>query len=127
MLQFSALKKYFRFLFLVVLTVLVTYYTPAISSSVWYILLLVIYFRSRDEAFWLAFFFVTTDGFMGFLGIYTTVIKAIPGLPAIEIAQFYIILTLIKVLLTKNRASLFYGNWMLVLMLYVLFLLFYVT
>ena len=123
MLQFSALKKYFRFLFLVVLTVLVTYYTPAISSSVWYILLLVIYFRSRDEAFWLAFFFVTTDGFMGFLGIYTTVIKVIPGLPAIEIAQFYIILTLIKVLLTKNRASLFYGNWMLVLLLYFLFLL----
>lgn len=119
----SSLKEYLRFLFLVVATVLFTYYTPAMVSSAWYILLLVIYFNSKDEAFWLAFFFVTTDGFMGFLGIYTTVVKAIPGLPGVEISQFYIILSLIKVLLTKNKITPFYGNWMLVLFLYALFLL----
>jgi hypothetical protein len=122
MVQVSSLKKYFRFLFLVVITVLVTYYTSAIISSVWYILLLVFYFRSKDEAFWLAFFFVTTDGFMGFLGIYTTVIKAIPGLPGIELAQFYIILSLIKVLSAKNNTRLFYRNWMLGMLLYTIFL-----
>ena len=59
---------------------------------------------------------------MGFLGIYTTVIKAIPGLPGIELAQFYIILSLIKALSSKNRTRLFYGTWMVGLLLYTLFL-----
>ncbi len=59
---------------------------------------------------------------MGFLGIYTTVIRVIPGLPPIELAQFYIILGLIKVLLSKNNTRLFYGNWMLGMLLYTLFL-----
>lgn len=122
MMRYSYLKEYFRFLFLVVSTVLFTYYTPDMVSSAWYILLLVIYFNSKDEAFWLAFFFVTTDGFMGFLGIYTTVVKAIPGLPGVEIAQFYIVLSLIKVLFAKKNINLFYGNWMLLLFLYAMFL-----
>lgn len=122
MVQVSSIKKYLWFLALVVLTVLATYFTSAVISSAWYLTLLVFYFRSRDEAFWLAFFFVTTDGFMGFLGIYTTVIKAIPGLPGIELAQFYIILSLIKVLSTKNTTRLFYGNWMVGILLYTLFL-----
>ena len=123
MVKFSALKKYLGFLFFVVVTVLVTYFTSASISSGWYILLLVIYFRSKDEAFWLAFFFVTTDGFMGFLGIYSTLISAIPGLPGIELSQFYIVLSLIKVLFSKNETRLFYGNWMWGMLLYTLFLL----
>lgn len=122
MVQFSSVKKYVWFLLVVVLTVLFTYYPPPVVSSVWYILLLVMYFNSKDEAFWLAFFFVTTDGFMGFLGIYTTVIKAIPGLPGIELAQFYIILSFIKVLFSKNNTRVFYGSWMNALLLYSLFL-----
>jgi len=122
MVKFSPLKKYFRFLFFVVVTVLVTYFTSALISSVWYILLLVIYFKSKDEAFWLAFFFVTTDGFMGFLGIYTTVIKLIPGLPGIELAQFYIILSLLKVYFSKNNTRQFYGNWLQGMLFYSLFL-----
>lgn len=122
MLQFLPVKKYLWFLLLIALTVYTTYFTPAIVSSVWYIILLVIYFNSKDEAFWLAFFFVTTDGFMGFLGIYTVVLKAIPGLPGVELAQFYIILSFIKVLVSKNNTRVFYGNWMLILLLYTLFL-----
>jgi hypothetical protein len=122
MLQYLPVKKYLWFLLLVALTVYTTYFTPAIVSSVWYVVLLVMYFNSKDEAFWLAFFFVTTDGFMGFLGIYTVVLKAIPGLPGVELAQFYIILSLIKVLFSKNNTRVFYRNWMLVLLLYSLFL-----
>jgi hypothetical protein len=122
MLQSLPVKKYLWFLLLVALTVYTTYFTPAVVSSVWYLILLVIYFNSKDEAFWLAFFFVTTDGFMGFLGIYTVVIKAIPGLPGIELAQFYIILSFIKVLFSKNNTTVFYGNWLLMLLLYALFL-----
>lgn len=116
------MKKYFFFLSLIVLTVLVTYYAPPVVSSVWYIFSLVLYFRSRDEAFWLAFFFVTTDGFMGFLGIYTTVLKMVPGLPGIELAQFYIILSLIKVLSSKNNTRSFYGKWMKIMLVYTIFL-----
>ena len=122
MLKFPVLRKYFEFLFFIVITVFVTYFTSTSIASAWYVLLLILYFRSKDEAFWLAFFFVTTDGFMGFMGIYTAVLSVIPGLPGIELSQFYIMLSLIKVLSSKNNARLFYGNWMWGLLLYSLFL-----
>ena len=122
MVKFSVFRKYFEFLFFVAVTVVVTYFTSALIATAWYILLLVLYFRSKDEAFWLAFFFVTTDGFMGFLGIYTTVISTIPGLPSIELSQFYIMLTLIKVLSSGVKIRVFYGNWMRGILLYTIFL-----
>jgi hypothetical protein len=120
--KFSALKKYSAFLFFVVATVLVTYFTSPTISSAWYVLLLVLYYRSKDEAFWLAFFFVTTDGFVGFLGIYTTLIKLIPGLPGIELAQFYIILSLFKAYSSGSNSRPFYGKWLVGLLIYCLFL-----
>lgn len=119
------LRRYIEFFLLVGITVILTYrFTPQVAS-VWYVLLLIAYFRSADESFWLVFFLITHDGFMGAFGPYSTVITIIPGLPGIEIAQFYILLTILKVLLSGRKVEVFYGGWMMVLMLYTIFLVAY--
>lgn len=91
-------------------------------SAGWYIGLLVMYFNSKNEAFWLAFFLTTTDGFFGFLGNYSVLLTAIPGMPGIELAQFYILLGFIKIAKTKTKITPFYKNWTNLLFVYVLFL-----
>jgi hypothetical protein len=110
------------FLLLVSVTVLMTYKAPRLLTTLWYIFTLVLYYRSKDEAFWLAFYLVTVDGFFGFLGVYTVTIQLLPGLPAIELAQFYIILTLIKALQIKSRPLIFYKKYLAILLLYLIFL-----
>ena len=115
-------EKYLKFLLLVSVTIGFTYLSPPFLASLWYFILLILYFRSDDEAFWLAFFLITVDGFMGFLGIYTVTIKLIPGMPAIELAQFYIVITLIKTLNKKPFGNVFYKRFLLVLFLYLIFL-----
>ena len=115
-------KTYIRFLFFVAVTILVTYYLPVYFSLFWYILLLVIYWKSEDEPFWLAFYLVTVDGFLGFFGVYTVVIRLIPGLPSIELAQFYILLTVIKAQRVKVQPYLFYRNFLWILLIYIVFM-----
>jgi 4-hydroxybenzoate polyprenyltransferase len=76
---------------LALVTIVVTYRFPGIFASIWYVFLLVLYFLSKDEAFWLAFFLITVDGFMGFMGPFTVTLNVLPDLPAIELCQFYIL------------------------------------
>jgi len=116
------LEKYFKFVGLGLITVAVTYFAADGISSLWYLLLLILYARSKDEPFWLAFFFITTDGFFGFFGLYVTTLKAIPGLPGIELSQFYVIIAFFKAVWSKRRPVLFYSNWLTVLCCYLLFL-----
>lgn len=59
---------------------------------------------------------------MGFFGLYSTTLKILPGLPAIELAQFYILISLIKVLRKSRRPSLFYRRWFSVMLGYIIFL-----
>lgn len=66
------------------------------------------YYKSTDEAYWLAFFLILSDGFSGFLGTYEVSITVLPGLPSIELSQLFILLTLIKASSKKASYPLFY-------------------
>jgi O-antigen ligase len=110
------------FLVLSLATIAVTYFTNEIIASFWFLFLLVLYYRSDDEPMWLAFFLVTSDGFLGFMGLYSVTLTLIPGLPSIEISQFYVILTVVKVLAKKTRCPLYYRKFLQVLGLYLMFL-----
>lgn len=111
-----------KFILLLSATVILTYWAPVYIKSLWYVTILILYYRSKDKAFWLAFFFATVDGFMGFLGIYSVSIRALPGLPAIELAQFYVLLTFIKTIKRKTFYFTFYDRYLTVLLLYLVFL-----
>jgi hypothetical protein len=115
-------KSHIRFLVFVAVTIMVTYYMPSFISLIWYIILLILYWKSKDEPFWLAFFLITVDGFIGFLGVYTVAIKLIPGLPSIELAQFYILLSVIKAYRIKRQPFMFYNNYFLILFFYLIFM-----
>jgi hypothetical protein len=106
------------FLALVAITIGVTYFTTNIIASFWYIILLVLYYRSDDEPMWLAFFLVTVDGFMGFMGLYTVTLSIFPGLPAIELSQFYILLTAVKAYSRKLAYPVYYRKYMQILGIY---------
>lgn len=110
------------FILLVLVTIVLTYRAPRVFTSLWYVILLVLYYRSRDEAFWLAFFLVTVDGFMGFMGPFAVTIDVLPDLPAIELCQFYIVLAFVKAALVKTKPFMFYKTYMQVLLVYLLFL-----
>jgi hypothetical protein len=109
--------SFLKFLLLVIITIGFTYLGSSVLTTIWYLFLLILYYRSSDEPFWLAFFLVTVDGFMGFFGIYIVTIK----LPAIELAQFYILLTLVKAGGTKIHSSLFFRKYLIIILLYLLF------
>ncbi|MGE5350026.1 MAG: hypothetical protein ACM3NP_12235, partial [Actinomycetota bacterium] len=110
------------FLALVAGTIGVTYFTPTVIASLWYILLLILYYRSDDEPMWLAFFLVTVDGFLGFMGLYSVTLKLLPGLPAIELSQFYILLTVVKAFSRRTTYPPYYRKFLQVLGIYLLLL-----
>jgi len=77
-------KQIAIFLLIIIGTVITTYYTSPIISSLYYLGMLIAYFRSKNEAMWLAVFLVVSDGFIGFFGPYHTTLSMIPGLPPID-------------------------------------------
>lgn len=115
-------EKLELFIMLVLVTIVLTYRAPRVFTSLWYVILLVLYYRSRDEAFWLAFFLVTVDGFMGFMGPFAVTIDVLPDLPPIELCQFYIVLAFVKAALSKTKPFIFYKTYMQILLVYLLFL-----
>ena len=96
-------EKILYFILLVTTTIIVTYRAPEIFASMWYVFLLALYYMSKDEALWLAFFLVTVDGFMGFLGLFSVTISILPDLPAIELCQLYIVVSFIKAAMTRSN------------------------
>lgn len=114
-------KILIKFLVYVAITVLVTYFMPAFVATLWYVVLLIMYSKSNDEPFWLAFFLTISDGFIGFLGSYSMLLSIIPGLPAIDIAQFYIIIAVIKIYKRKSNKP-FFSKWMSILFIYAVLL-----
>lgn len=111
-----------NFFALILGTIVFTYIFPQIISTVWYIIILILYFRSKDESLWLAFFFVLSDGFAGFFGTYEVSLSLIPGLPGIELGQFYILLSFVKVLGKQKTYTVFFNKYLQILGLYLLFL-----
>jgi len=59
---------------------------------------------------------------MGFFGIYAVSLSIIPGLPAIELSQFYILLAFLKVVKKKPNYPIFYSPIISIVGIYVLFL-----
>ncbi|MBI3720827.1 MAG: hypothetical protein HY252_19780 [Sphingobacteriales bacterium] len=117
-----ALFEKLQLIVLAAVTIFAAHFTSEMVASAWYVVLLIQYARSKNEVFWFVFFFITTDGFFGFLGLYSTVIKAVPGLPGIEICQFYIIISLVKVLKSKIRPKIFFNHWLILMAVYCVFL-----
>lgn len=110
-----------KFLVLVVITIYVTYYAPGPVKVIWYAAIAVAYFFSSNEALWLALFLTTADGFASFFGMYEATLTVLPGLPAVEISQIYIILTLIKAAGKKAKPVVFYNKYLQILFIYLLF------
>jgi hypothetical protein len=115
-------ERLLYFLLLVIATIVITYRAPRVLASIWYAFLLVLYYMSKDEAFWLAFFLVTVDGFMGFMGLFSVTLNVLPDLPAIELCQFYIILSFVKAAMSRYRPFIFYKNYLQLLLVYIIFL-----
>jgi hypothetical protein len=111
------------FFSLVVLTIIVKYYFPSVISTFYFIIILIIYFRSKEEPFWLAFFLVISDGFLGFFGPGSCNLSILPGLPAIDVAMFYIMLSVIKARNQRRAYKVFYLRQINILGIYLVILL----
>jgi hypothetical protein len=114
-------KRIIYFIFLEAVTILCAYLLPDLVASVWYFLLLVLYVKSDDEPFWLAFFLTTVDGFLGFLGLYQVTLEIFPGLPGIEVVQFYFLLSVYKAIKNKKRGHVFYEKYLLIILIFIIF------
>lgn len=110
------------FLGLTAVTIVVTYFTSPVIASFWYLFLLVMYYRSDDEPMWLAFFLVTVDGFLGLMGLYAVTLRPLPGLPAIELTQFYIILSVVKAYSRRKSIPVFFRKYLQVMGIYLILL-----
>lgn len=119
---FTSLPDVLKFLALIMITLFVTYYVSSSFRVIWYAILLLAYYFSRNEALWLAFFLSTTDGFAGFFGLYAVIMPVLPGLPAVELAQIYVIISVVKAVVRKKRVQVFYTKYLQVLLVYLLFM-----
>lgn len=121
--QTSSFRKIAAFLALVVVSIGVNYFSPKFVPPVLWVAVLIAYFRTKDEGFWLAYFLVLSDGFFGFFGMYSAMLNLIPGLPGVEVGQIYIILSIIKAWNRPLPYRPFYNDFLVVLLIYIVFLL----
>ena len=117
--------EFIKFIILVLISIGTTYSGSDMVSSLWYIGMLVWYYLSKNEAFWAAYFLVTVDGFMSVLGLYSATISILPGLPGVEVAQFYIALTIIKATFQQSSVRIFFKNFLRIMFFYAAFLIVY--
>lgn len=101
-------KSLFRFMALAIAAVGMTYFAPEVFTILFFISTLVWYFRSDDEPLWFAFYLILIDGFFGFFGFYETTLAIVPGLPAIEVTQLYILLAVFKASRVQDAPKVFY-------------------
>jgi len=117
------LIKIAKLLGLIAVAIWATYFGGDLIATAFYLATFVAYYMSKnEEPFWLTFFFVLSDGFIGFFNNYEAVITAIPGLPPVEVGHFYIVLTAVKVFQKKSDNKPFYDQVLAILGIYVLFL-----
>ncbi len=107
---------------LILLAIAAKYVLSDIASSIFFIFLLILYSRSDDEAFWFAFFLAVSDGIFSFFGRYEAVLTVVPGLPEIEVGQFYILLSVVKASRRPPAYRPFFQNFLIALSIYLIFL-----
>lgn len=122
MVKKNNIPELFKLILFVTITVVFTYFMPRVLSIGWYIILLFLYYRSSDEAFWLVLFLITTDGFLNFMGLYEVTLPLFPGLPEIELVQFYVILSVIKASRKKVAPHIFFNKFLIIIGLYIVFM-----
>ena len=116
-------RKLIEFFLLLSATILATYYAPAVVKTPFYILLLIVYFRSSGkEGMWLVLFLTISDGFWGYFSAYEVVVSLIPGLPPIELGHLYIALTIVKATKADPPGKFFHDTFLKVILVYILFL-----
>jgi hypothetical protein len=101
-------KPLLRFLALAIAAVGMTYFAPEVFTILFFIGTLIWYLRSDDEPLWFAFFLILIDGFCGFFGFYETTLAIVPGMPAIEVTQLYILAAIFKASRVKDAPKVFY-------------------
>ncbi|MFN7116804.1 MAG: hypothetical protein ACK4TA_08375 [Saprospiraceae bacterium] len=116
------IQKLIKFHILVIAAIVARYYLPELFTNLFFIILIGFYARSKDEPFWLAFFFLIEDGFFSFFGLNEVLLTVIPGLPAVQFGQFYILLTLVKALRAEPVYKPFYSLQLNILFIYLIFL-----
>lgn len=116
------IRKLAEFFIVLVATILATYYAPAVVKTPFYILLLIAYFRSKQEAMWMVFFLTISDGFWGFFNPFEVVMSVLPGLPPIEVAHLYIVLTIIKASKRESPGPFFNDTILKVIAVYIVLL-----
>jgi hypothetical protein len=114
--------KWLSIVGLLFMAVWANYFASDLITTLFYLVTLVVYFQSKDEPFWLVFFLVVSDGFMGFFNNYEAVLTAIPGLPPVEVGHFYIILAFVKSFRIKREWKPFYNGFLAILLIYLIFL-----
>jgi hypothetical protein len=107
---------------LLLAAIVLRYYAGGFVSSLFFLGTLLAYYRSENEAFWLAFYLVLVDGVFGFFGNFEAVVSIIPGLPEIEITQLYILLSIVKAARKPPSPYVFYHPFLAVFLIYLLFL-----
>jgi hypothetical protein len=120
--MFLKFKTLVLFFSLILSTIVILYYLPTIVASVWFIGLLIFYWYSDDEPFWLAFFLILNDGFMSFFGFYEATLSPFPGMPSMELGQFYVILTILKSRYKIASFPLFFKKWLYIMGIYLVIL-----
>ncbi len=118
---FSAWPDLLKFTMLMAITIYATYYAPSPLRMMWYVTIALAYFFSKNEPLWLAIFLSTSDGFISFFGVYSATLTILPGLPAVEISQVYILLSVVKAASLKVRPVIFYTKFIQILLLYLVF------
>jgi len=118
---FVGLPDLLKYLGLIMVTLAVTYYAPMSVRVIWYVILLTSYSFSNNEPLWLALFLSTSDGFFGFFGLYEATIPLLPGLPAVELLQFYVLITVFKATGRGVKPVLFYNRYLEVLLMFMIF------
>lgn len=108
---------------LLLVAIAATYFASKTIASLFYVCVIIAYLIDRDEPVWLTFFFVISDGFLGFFNNFDAVVSIIPGLPDVEIGQFYVIATIAKAWRSSAApVPLFYRHLGSAILVYVLFL-----
>lgn len=118
--------KFIRFIVLIAIAVWVAHYTVPLLTTLFFLPVLVSYYRSKgNEPFWFAFFFIIQDGVLGYFINFENLVQILPGLPAVEAGQLYIGLTIVKAIRLKEPSPRpFYFNGLFVLLIYLVFLVF---
>ncbi len=112
-------RKLGIYFFWLAVAIAATYYLPEFARGPLYVLMLIAYARSTNEAMWLALFLTISDGFIGFFNPYEAVTRLLPGLPGVEFEQLYVMVAFVKALRTTPPEPAFYRGMLRVMGVYV--------